>query len=58
MKEFDELEFLEKDGKTSLKINNIKIKSLMGYKIKRDIDMVDVTITISVPVKNFKTTEN
>lgn len=58
MKEFDELELLEKDGKTSLKINNIKIKSLMGYKIKRDTDTVDVTITISVPVQNLKTIEN
>ena len=56
MEEFNEIELLEKDQKTSLKIDNIKIKNLIGYKIKRDTDMVELTLTISVPVKNFKTT--
>lgn len=58
MKEFDEVELFEKEGKGSLKINNVKIKSLTDYNIKRDTDMVDVTMTISVPTQNFKTVEN
>ena len=58
MKEFDEVVLFEKEGKSSLKINNVKIKSLTGYNIKRDTDMVDVTMTISVPTQNFKTVEN
>lgn len=58
MKEFDEVVLFEKEGKGSLKINNVKIKSLTGYNIKRDTDMIDVTMTISVPTQNFKTVEN
>ena len=58
MEEFNEIELLEKEGKAILKIDDIKIKGLIGYDIKRDTDTVNVVIHISVPTKNFKTTEN
>ena len=58
MEEFDEVELLEKNGKGSLKINNVKIKSLTSYNIERGTDTIDVTVTISVPTQNFRTVEN
>ena len=58
MEEFDEVELLEKNGKGSLKINNVKIKSLTSYNIERGTDTIDVTVKISVPTQNFRTVEN
>lgn len=56
--EFDKIELREKDGKGKIRINDTDIKRITNYNLKRDTDMIDVTITISVPVKNFKTIEN
>lgn len=55
MEDFDKVEFFEKDGKASIKLNNVKIKSLTRYEIKRGTDMIDLTLNISIPSKNFET---
>ena len=55
MEDFDKVEFYEKDGKASIKLNNVKIKSLTRYEIKRGTDMIDLTLNISIPSKNFET---
>lgn len=56
--EFDKVELREKDGKGKIRINDTDIKSTTGYSLKRSIDMIEVTLTISVPVQNFKTIED
>ena len=58
MERFDEVELLERDGKGKIRINDTDIKSTTDYSLKRGADMIDVTLTISVPVKNFKTIED
>lgn len=55
--EFDKIELREKDGKGKIRINDTDIKSTINYSLKRGTDMIDVTLTISVPVQNFKTIE-
>lgn len=56
--EHDTIELKEKDGKGRIKINNTDINSVINYSLKRNTDTVDVTLTISVPIKKFKTIEN
>ena len=56
--EFDRVELREKDGKGKIRINDTDIKSTTDYSLKRGADMIDVTLTISVPVQNFKTIED
>ncbi len=56
--EFDKVELREKDGKGKIRINDTDIKSTTDYSLKRGTDMIDVTLTISVPVQNFKTIED
>ena len=56
--EFDKVERREKDGKGKIRINDTDIKSTTDYSLKRGTDMIDVTLTISVPVQNFKTIED
>lgn len=47
---------LEEDGeKGIIKIDDTQLKAVSNYRIKRDADIVELTITISTPVKNFKT---
>lgn len=58
MEGFDKVELLEKDGKGKIRINDTDIKNTINYSLKRDTDMIDVTLTISVPVQNFKTIED
>lgn len=58
MEGFDKVELFEKDGKGKIRINDTDIKSTIDYSLKRDTDMIDVTLTISVPVQNFKTIED
>ena len=53
----EEIELCEKDGTGKIKINGKEINNLTSYAIKRGTDMVDVTITISIPTSNFKTKE-
>ena len=56
--EFYKVELREKDGKGKIRINGTDIKSTTDYSLKRGTDMIDVTLTISVPVQNFKTIED
>lgn len=58
MEGFDKVELFEKDGKGKIRINDTDIKSTINYSLKRNTDMIDVTLTISVPVQNFKTIED
>ncbi len=53
--DFNFIELSEKDGKGKIKIDGTDIKSITGYEIKRDTDIVEVKITINVPSKNLKT---
>lgn len=57
MEKFDKVELFEKDGKGKIRINDTDIKRTTSYSLKRDTDMIDITLTISVPVQNFKTIE-
>lgn len=54
-KEYNFIELTEKDGKGKIKIDEIEIKGLEEYEIKRDTDIAKIRITINVPLKNFKT---
>lgn len=56
--EFNRVEFQEKDGKGKIRIDDTEIKGISNYSFKRDTDMIDMTLTMSVPAKNFKTIEN
>ena len=53
--EFEQIEIFENGEKSEVRLNNKKIKGLMGYSIKRGTDIVDVILNISVPITNFKT---
>jgi len=52
---FNVIEISEKNGKGEIKIDETKLKGLLEYQIKRDTDIVSLTIKISVPPRNFKT---
>ena len=52
-KGFNFIELTEKDGKG--KIDEIEIKGIEGYEIKRDTDIAKIKITINVPSKCLKT---
>ena len=54
-KGFNFIELTEKDGKGKIKIDEIEIKGIEGYEIKRDTDIAKIKITINVPSKNFNT---
>lgn len=54
-KEFNFIELTEKDGKGKIKIDEIEIKGIEEYEIKRDADIAKIRITINVPLENFKT---
>lgn len=56
--EFDKIELREKEGKGKIRINDTDIKSITNYNLKRGTDMIDITLTISVPVQNLKTIED
>lgn len=52
-----EIEFSEKDGIGTIKLDDKQITNISKYNISRDAntDMIDVTITISVSSNKFKT---
>lgn len=54
-KGFNFIELTEKDGKGKIKIDEIEIKGIEEYEIKRDTNIVKIKITINVPSKNFNT---
>lgn len=54
-KGFNFIELTEKDGKGKIKIDEIEIKGIEEYEIKRDTNIVKIKITINVPSKDFKT---
>lgn len=55
--EFNKVELQEKDGKGKIRINDTEIKGISNYSFKRNTDMVEITLTMSVPIENFKTIE-
>lgn len=55
MEYFHEIELSEKDGNGKIAIDSLELKGLTEYKIKRDADMVTLTITITAPKNKFKT---
>ena len=58
MEEFNQIQLEEQNGKGKITIDNLELKGLTKYEIKRDTDIVQVTLCISVPIKNFKTNSN
>lgn len=52
---FNFIELKEKDGKGEIKIDETKLKAISNYEVKRGTDIVELTVSISVPTKNFKT---
>lgn len=55
-KEFNYVEIEEKGSIAKIKIDEVELKAISNYQIKRDTDIVELTISISVPPKNFNTT--
>ena len=55
MEDFNNIELTEQKGIGKIKIDNVELRGLSKYEIKRDTDIVTVTISISVPPENFKT---
>lgn len=56
--DFEKIEMCEKNNTGELRMNGKKIKGITGYNLKRGTDMIELTITISVPISNFRTVEN
>ena len=54
----NKIELREKNGIGEIKIDGIKIKNVLSYNIKRDTDIVKMTMTISVSPENFNTIKN
>ena len=54
---FNTIEIQEDGKKGIIRIDGMQLKAVNNYKIKRDADIVELTITISTSVKNFKTKE-
>lgn len=52
---FNVIQLNESEGKGKIKIDETEIKGLTKYEIKRGIDVVDLTFSISIPNENFKT---
>lgn len=52
---FNFIEIKEKDGIGEIRIDNTKLKAVSNYEIRRGTDNVILTVSISVPPKNFKT---
>lgn len=58
MENFNNIELTEQEGIGKIIIDNVELKGLSRYEIKRDTDIITLTISISVPPKNFKTNLN
>lgn len=57
-KNFNFIELTEEKGKGEIKIDKTLLKGVSNYVIKRNTDIVELSITISVPPKNFITNAN
>ena len=57
MDSFNHIELTELNGIGKIKIDNVELKGLSKYDIKRDTDIVTLTISICLPSKNFNTNE-
>lgn len=55
MEYFNQIELTEDGGIGEISIDGTKIKGVTKYEIKRDTDIVNLTVNISVPTRNFKT---
>lgn len=49
------IELIETENKAEIKIDGMLIKGIKNYEIKRNTDIVELTLTISAPVENFTT---
>lgn len=54
----NKIELKEENGIGEIKIDGIKMKNVLSYNIKRDTDIVEMTMTISVSPENFNTIKN
>lgn len=52
---FSKIELIETENKAEIKIDGMLIKGIKNYEIKRNTDIVELTLTISAPVENFIT---
>ena len=53
---FNKIEIEENEGIAKIKIDGTQIKGLSSYVIQRGTDLVNLSIDISVPPRNLKTT--
>ena len=58
MEGFNRIELQEIDGIGKIKIDETELKGVSEYNIKRDTDIVTLTVSISVPSKSFMTSLN
>ena len=54
-KYFNNIELKEDGKKGIIRIDGIQLKNTSNYKIKRDANIVELTVTISTPSKYFET---
>lgn len=55
MEEFNHIEIQEDNGIGKIKIDGTELKGINNYEVKRDADLVKLTISLDVPPKNLKT---
>lgn len=53
----DKIELIEKEDIGMIKINGNKINNVNEYSIKREHDIVELTLKIVISAKNFTTSE-
>ena len=53
---FNKIEIEENEGIAKIKIDGTPIKALSSYVVQRGTDLVNLTINISVPPRNLRTT--
>lgn len=53
---FNKIEIEENEGIAKIKIDGTQIKGLSSYTVQRGTDLVNLTINISVPPRNLRTT--
>lgn len=56
--DFNKIDLMETNGHGKIRIDTVELKGINNYEIKRDTDMVQLIVSISVPVNNFNTYSN
>lgn len=55
---FNFIDIKECNGTAKIEIDNTELKGVSNYKLNRGTDMIELTVTISVPPQNFNFNNN